>query len=70
MLTYGFEDAGTTDRAVLGGKGAGLVEMVGLGLPVPPGFVIGTPCGRAYLTEGTLPGELAGELAGRMGSLE
>jgi pyruvate,orthophosphate dikinase len=29
-------------RALLGGKGAGLAEMAGLKLPVPPGFTIST----------------------------
>lgn len=70
MLTFGFSDEGDADRAVLGGKGAGLVEMVRLGLPVPPGFVIGTICGRAYLAEDTLPGELSAELATRLAALE
>lgn len=27
-------------RDILGGKGAGLAEMINLGLPVPPGFTI------------------------------
>jgi pyruvate,orthophosphate dikinase len=70
MLTYGFDDAGDAGREVLGGKGAGLVEMVRLGLPVPPGFVIGTPCGRAYLDSGALPDGLEGELVGRLAALE
>ena len=30
-------------RNLLGGKGANLAEMANLGLPVPPGFTIGTP---------------------------
>jgi pyruvate, orthophosphate dikinase len=68
--THGFTDAGDPDRALLGGKGAGLVEMVGLGLPVPPGFVIGTPCGRAYLDGQRLPAGLDAELAGRLAALE
>jgi pyruvate, orthophosphate dikinase len=29
-------------RDLLGGKGANLAEMAGLGLPVPPGFTITT----------------------------
>ncbi|HEX4248670.1 MAG TPA: pyruvate, phosphate dikinase [Pseudonocardia sp.] len=70
MLTYGFDDAGDAGLEVLGGKGAGLVEMVRLGLPVPPGFVIGTPCGRDYLASGVLPVGLEGELAGRVAALE
>jgi pyruvate, orthophosphate dikinase len=69
-LTYAFHDAPAADRMLLGGKGAGLVEMVKLGLPVPPGFVLGTPCGRAYLAEGQLPGGLTEELVERMAILE
>jgi pyruvate, orthophosphate dikinase len=30
-------------KTLLGGKGAGLVEMTQLGLPVPPGFILSTP---------------------------
>jgi len=30
------------DKALLGGKGAGLAEMTNLGIPVPPGFTITT----------------------------
>lgn len=70
MLTFGFADEGDADRAVLGGKGAGLVDMVRLGLPVPPGFVIGTPCGRAYLADDRLPNELSAELTARLAALE
>lgn len=69
MLTYGFAED-EADRAVLGGKGAGLARMVALGLPVPPGFVIGAPCGQRYLSAGQLPAELDGELAERLAALE
>src|SRR5439155_15828288 len=68
--TYAFNDAPSGDKMLLGGKGAGLVEMVKLGLPVPPGFVLGTPCGRAYLAEGRLPAGLTQELVERMAALE
>ena len=30
------------NKALLGGKGAGLAEMTNLGIPVPPGFTITT----------------------------
>lgn len=36
------------DRQLLGGKGANLAEMTGIGLPVPPGFTITTDCCRQY----------------------
>jgi pyruvate,orthophosphate dikinase len=40
-------------RQLLGGKGAGLLDMrQRLGLPVPPGFVLGTPLCRRVLTQG------------------
>ena len=35
-----FDDLGRRDVASVGGKGAGLGELTGVGLPVPPGFVI------------------------------
>ncbi len=37
----GLAEGGSGDAALLGGKGANLCEMARLGLPVPPGFVIG-----------------------------
>ncbi|GAB4333067.1 MAG: hypothetical protein Kow0010_19290 [Dehalococcoidia bacterium] len=44
---------GVDRSALLGGKGAGLVEMTQeLGLPVPPGFVITTRVCRQYLATG------------------
>ncbi len=42
-------------RSRLGGKGANLVEMTRLGLPVPPGFVITTEACREFLETGELP---------------
>lgn len=71
--TFAFDDAPVTDRAdraLLGGKGAGLVEMTGLGLPVPPGFVITTSCGHRYLNDGKLPASLDDELPARLAALE
>ena len=44
-------------RQLLGGKGAGLVEMRRLGIPVPAGFVLGTPLCRRFLASGW-PAEL------------
>lgn len=40
---------------LLGGKGAGLVRMVGMGLPVPPGFTLSTQACRMFLDEGWTP---------------
>ena len=68
--TFSFDDAAGADRGLLGGKGFGLVEMTGLGLPVPPGFVITTSCGNDYLADGQLPASLEGELRSQMAALE
>ena len=52
-----------TMRELLGGKGAGLAEMAGLGLPVPPGFTITTEvCTYFYAHAKKYPDELAGEI--------
>ncbi|MGI9621728.1 MAG: PEP/pyruvate-binding domain-containing protein, partial [Acidimicrobiales bacterium] len=53
MYVFRFSDQFAGDvgerRRLLGGKGAGLVEMTGdLGLPVPPGFVISTAAHAEY----------------------
>ena len=39
-LVYDFAEGGRDMKDLLGGKGANLAEMTGLGLPVPPGFGI------------------------------
>ncbi len=36
------------DKNLLGGKGKGLAEMVSIGLPIPPGFIISTEACNAY----------------------
>jgi len=44
----GKADGNAGMKALLGGKGANLAEMAGLGLPVPPGFPITTECCQTY----------------------
>ena len=39
---YLFNEGNATMRNLLGGKGANLAEMTGLGLPVPYGFTVST----------------------------
>jgi pyruvate, orthophosphate dikinase len=56
--------------AVLGGKAHGLVVLRRLGLPVPPGFVVTTEAGRAFLRDRRLPDGLEGELAAAVADLE
>ncbi|OPY69895.1 MAG: Pyruvate, phosphate dikinase [Syntrophorhabdaceae bacterium PtaU1.Bin034] len=41
-------EGGEELRNLLGGKGAGLAEMVNIGIPVPPGFTITTEVCTAY----------------------
>lgn len=53
-LTYGFGD-GFEDREQLGNKGANLVTMTRLGLPVPPGFVVSIGAFHKYSGTGQLP---------------
>ncbi|QKW33159.1 pyruvate, phosphate dikinase [Actinomadura sp. NAK00032] len=62
---------GTGESAdILGGKGHGLITLRRLGLPVPPGFVIGTPACRAFLRDGRFPDGLETELAAAVRTLE
>src|SRR5437868_3138431 len=49
---YLFEEGDGDERALLGGKGAGLADMTRAGLPVPPGFIVTTEACNAYYTNG------------------
>ncbi|MBQ9989074.1 MAG: pyruvate, phosphate dikinase [Clostridia bacterium] len=52
---YAFEEGNASMRSLLGGKGANLAEMTGLGLPVPPGFTVSTDaCNRYYANDGVV----------------
>ena len=42
-------------KVILGGKGAGLAEMTGAGLPVPPTFTITTEACTDYMNTGEFP---------------
>jgi pyruvate,orthophosphate dikinase len=73
--TYAFDDenppAAEERRALLGGKGAGLMEMVRLGLPVPPGYTITTrACTWFFGHDGSWPEGLAGEVEAQVAALE
>ena len=57
-------DGDSSMRNLLGGKGANLAEMSGIGLPVPPGFTISTEvCTRYYDNGRTYPETLGGQVA-------
>jgi phosphoenolpyruvate synthase/pyruvate phosphate dikinase len=54
-MTYPLAPEVTETADVLGAKAHGLIVLRRLGLPVPPGFVIGTPPCREFLRDGRLP---------------
>ena len=45
-------DGKASQKPLLGGKGANLAEMTGIGLPVPPGFTITTEVCDLYYKSG------------------
>ncbi|MCI0780771.1 MAG: pyruvate, phosphate dikinase [Chloroflexi bacterium] len=51
-LVYRFDEGDASMSDLLGGKGSNLCEMVRMGLPIPPGFVVSTEVCRDYLTNG------------------
>jgi len=58
-------------RDLLGGKGANLAEMAGLGLPVPPGFTITTEvCGLYDAVADTYPRGLDKQVSANLAQLE
>lgn len=67
----GVDDGGKQDRNLLGGKGANLDGMAGIGLPVPPGFTISTPvCALYYENGGSFPDSLKAEVANGIAHIE
>ncbi len=72
---YGFGDGAAEGdagmRELLGGKGAGLAEMSGLGLPVPPGCTITTEvCAAYYEDDQCYPDGLREQVAAALGRIE
>ncbi|MBO5264555.1 MAG: pyruvate, phosphate dikinase, partial [Ruminococcus sp.] len=49
---YLFSEGNADMRELLGGKGANLAEMTGMGLPVPQGFTISTEACTQYYEDG------------------
>jgi pyruvate,orthophosphate dikinase len=70
--TFAFDEAPSADAdertGLLGGKGANLAVMAGLGMPVPAGFTITTATCRQYLERGW-PDGLDEELRSQMSRL-
>ncbi len=67
---YDFAEGNAGLKSLLGGKGANLAEMTGIGIPVPPGFVITTEACIAYSRTGAYPEGLADEIERHLLSLE
>jgi len=60
----GEADGSAKDKQLLGGKGANLAEMCGLGVPVPPGFTITTEvCTGFYKNDRSYPDGLESGVA-------
>jgi pyruvate,orthophosphate dikinase len=51
---YLFNEGNASMRELLGGKGANLAEMTGLGLPVPRGFTVTTEACTRYYNDGQM----------------
>ena len=49
---YLFSEGNAGMRNLLGGKGANLAEMTGLGMPVPQGFTVSTEACAKYYEDG------------------
>jgi pyruvate,orthophosphate dikinase len=68
---YDFDEPSEGGRELLGGKGVGLAEMTGLGVPVPAGFTVTTDACRAYMANGkAFPDGLEEEVEERLAALE
>lgn len=67
---FSFTEGNKNMRTLLGGKGANLAEMTGLGLPVPPGFTITTEVCNYFLTHGDYPAGYSDQLDERLAELE
>lgn len=51
-FVYAFKEGNASMKNLLGGKGANLAEMTGLGLPVPRGFTVTTEACTKYYNDG------------------
>jgi pyruvate,orthophosphate dikinase len=75
QYVYGFGDGSAegdaTMKNTLGGKGANLAEMCGLGLPVPPGFTISTEVCALYYEQGNaMPEEVTPQVEKALSQIE
>jgi pyruvate, orthophosphate dikinase len=67
----GTAEGDATQKELLGGKGANLAEMAGIGLPVPPGLTISTPvCAAYYDAGGRLPDAVQAQVLDSLAFIE
>ncbi len=67
----GRNEGGADLRNLLGGKGANLAEMAGIGLPVPPGFTITTElCTEFYNNDRRYPADLDAQVEAALAHVE
>ncbi len=68
---YAFKEGNKDMRNLLGGKGANLAEMTGIGLPVPRGFTVTTEACIKYYDDGEdISKEIKEEILEHLSSLE
>jgi len=67
---YDFSEGNASMKSLLGGKGANLAEMTGLGIPVPPGFIVTTAACVYYSVNGRYPEGLEEEIEAHLQALE
>ena len=68
---YLFTEGNASMRELLGGKGANLAEMTGLGLPVPQGFTISTEACTQYYEDGrNINDEIKAQILEYIGKME
>src|SRR5690242_9958584 len=67
----GHNEGGADMRNLLGGKGANLAEMAGIGLPVPPGFTLTTEvCTAFYQNQRKYPNDLREQVQAAIARIE
>ncbi|MEE1042547.1 MAG: pyruvate, phosphate dikinase, partial [Clostridia bacterium] len=70
-FVYLFSEGNATMKNLLGGKGANLAEMTGLGMPVPQGFTITTEACTQYYEDGkVINDDIQAEIIEYIGKME
>lgn len=68
---YLFSEGNKDMRNLLGGKGANLAEMTGIGLPVPQGFTVTTEACTQYYEDGKMiSDDIKGQIVEHVKKLE